>query len=47
MATVNIGSLSGRSGEVVDMFERRMVDIRCLQEVRYRAKEPQYEICKG
>ena len=35
MATVNKGALSGRIREVVDMFERRMVDIGCLQEVRY------------
>ena len=41
LATVNVEALSGRSRKVVDMFKRR-VDIRCLQEVRYRAKEPKY-----
>ena len=35
---MNVGSLSGRSREVVDMFKRRKVDIRCLQEVRYRGQ---------
>ena len=34
---MNVGSLSGRSGEVVDVFERRRVDIRFLQ-VRYGGK---------
>ena len=33
LTTVNEGSFSGRSREVVDMFERRRVDIGCLQEV--------------
>ena len=36
LAIVNVGSLSGRSRKVVDMFKRRRVDIGCLQEVRYR-----------
>ena len=38
LATVNVGSLSERSKEVVDMFEKRRVDIRCLQEVRHRGQ---------
>ena len=42
-ATVNVGSLSGRSREVVNMFERRRVDIGCLQEVRYRGQELETE----
>ena len=37
LATVNEGSLSERSREVVDMFVRR-VDSGCLQEVRYRGQ---------
>ena len=32
---MNVGSLSGRSKEVVDVFERSGVDIGCLQEIRY------------
>ena len=39
LATVNVGSLSDRSKEVVvDMFKRRRVDIKCLQKVRYRSQ---------
>ena len=38
LAAVNVGSLSGRSREVVDMLERRRVDIGCLQKVRYRGQ---------
>ena len=38
LVTVNVGYLSGRSREVVDMFQRRRVDIRCLEEVRYRGE---------
>ena len=36
VCTVNVGSLRGRSREVVEMLARREVDICCLQEVRYR-----------
>ena len=38
LATVNISALSGRSREVVDMFERKREDIGCLQDVRYRGQ---------
>ena len=38
LATVNVGSLSGRNREVEDMFKRRRVDIGCLQEDRYRGQ---------
>ena len=38
LATVNVGSLSRRSGEVVNVFETRRVDIGCLQEVRYNGQ---------
>ena len=27
---------------MVDLFERRRIDIRCLQDIRYSAKEPDY-----
>ena len=36
VCTVNVGSLKGRSRQVVEMLSRREVDICCLQEVRYR-----------
>ena len=31
-------TLSGRSGEVVQMLERRPVDICCVRETRFRGK---------
>eukprot|EP00057_Strongylocentrotus_purpuratus_P003042 XP_003725801.1 PREDICTED: uncharacterized protein LOC100892561 [Strongylocentrotus purpuratus] len=36
VATWNIGSMSGRSGEVVDVMRRRKIDICCLQETRWK-----------
>ena len=36
VCTVNVGTLKGRSREVVDMLSRRGADICCLQETRYR-----------
>ena len=36
VGTVNVGTLKGRSGEVVDMAGRRKLDICCLQETRWR-----------
>ena len=38
MCTVNVGTVVGRGGELVEMMARRRVDICCLQEVRYRGK---------
>ena len=35
MCTVNVGSLKGRSREVVEMLSRRGVDICCPQELQY------------
>jgi len=32
---VNVGTMSGRDGEVIDMLERRKIDICCLQETRW------------
>lgn len=37
VALVNVGSMVGRSREVVEMLERR-VDIGCVQEVRYKGQ---------
>ena len=34
LATWNVGSLTGRSGEVVEVLYRRRIDICCVQEVR-------------
>src|SRR5699024_7013471 len=35
LATLNVGSLTGRCMEIVDMLKRRNVDIACLQELRW------------
>ena len=32
---VNVGSMSGREGEVIDLMKRRGIDICCLQETRW------------
>ena len=36
VASLNVGTMRGRSGEVVETMNRRMVDMCCLQEVRWR-----------
>jgi len=36
IGSANVGSMSGRSGEVVDMVERRQLDFCCLQETRWK-----------
>ena len=38
VCTVNVGTVVGRSGELVEMLARRRVEICCLQEVRYKGK---------
>ena len=35
-ATINVGTMKGRSGEIVEMLERRRVDVCCVQETRWR-----------
>ena len=36
IATWNVGTMSGRAGEVVETLERRKIDICCVQETRWR-----------
>ena len=36
IGNVNVGTMSGRDGEVIDMLRRRRIDICCLQETRWR-----------
>ena len=38
LCSLNIGSLQGRSGEIVEFFERRCTDICCIQETKWRGK---------
>ena len=35
IGNVNVGSMKGRDGEVIDMMKRRGIDICCLQETRW------------
>ncbi|XP_046844904.1 uncharacterized protein LOC124438748 [Xenia sp. Carnegie-2017] len=35
VATLNIGTLTGKSREIADMMKRRRIDILCLQETRW------------
>jgi len=35
VATVNVGTMMGRSREVVEMLARRRVDVCCVQEDQY------------
>ena len=36
VASLNVGTMSGRTGEVVETLERRKVDVCCAQETRWR-----------
>jgi len=38
IGTVNVGTLRGRSGEVVEMVGRRRLDFCCLQETRWKGE---------
>ena len=38
LCSLNVGTLRGRSGEIVEMLERRSIDMCCVQEVRWRGK---------
>ena len=42
MGTWNIGSMSGRAGELVEVLRRRRVDICCVQETRWRGKSARW-----
>jgi len=36
IGTANVGTMTGRSGEVVEMANRRQLDVCCLQETRWK-----------
>ena len=44
MASINVGTLRGRAGDVVEMLERRSVDVCCVQEVRWRGASVRFDI---
>ena len=37
--TLNVGSMTGRSMELVDMMERRGINILCMQEIRWKGEK--------
>ena len=39
VATLNVGTTTGKGREVADLMERRGVDILCVQETRWRGRE--------
>ncbi|XP_037787799.1 craniofacial development protein 2-like [Penaeus monodon] len=39
LGTVNVGSLSGKSMELVDLMERRRINILCIQETKWRGEK--------
>src|SRR2546426_10266921 len=41
IGNVNVGSMSGREGEVIDMMKKRGIDICCLQETRWEGSDEQ------
>ena len=43
----NIGSLTGRAGELVETFNRRKVDIGCVQETRWKGASARWFGEKG
>ena len=47
VGTWNLGSLSGKGGEVCDEMRKRMIDVCCLQEVRWRGQSARMLGMKG
>ncbi len=39
IATLNVGSMTGRGQEVVDFMERRKVNIMCVQETKWKGNK--------
>ena len=39
---MNIGTMNGRANEIVEMLERRWVDICCVQEIRWKGPGSQW-----
>jgi len=36
VGTLNVGTITGKRGELADMMERRKVDSLCVQETRWK-----------
>ena len=39
VGTLNVGTMSGKGGEIVDMMERRKIDILCVQETKWKGSK--------
>ena len=46
VGTLNVGTLRGRSMELVDMLERRKINVLCLQETKWKGQKAR-EMGKG
>ena len=42
IGSVNVGSMTGRSGEVADMAARRRLDFCCLQETKWKGGQSRW-----
>ena len=42
VATLNVGTMTGKGREVADLMERRGVDILCVQEIRWKGKRARF-----
>ena len=39
IGTLNVGSMTGKGREIVDLMERRQVDILCVQETKWKGSK--------
>ena len=39
IATLNVGTMTGRGREVVDVMERQRIDVLCVQETRWKGQK--------
>ena len=39
VGTLNVGSMTGKSSEIVDMMDRRKVDILCVQVTKWKGSQ--------
>ena len=39
VGTLNVGSMTGKGSEIVDMMDRRKVDILCVQEIKWKGSK--------
>ena len=39
MGTLNVGTMTGRGGELADLMDRRKVGVLCVQEIRWKGNK--------